>query len=87
MKWIFVLTALIICFQSYDVFAKNCEDCPANNPCVITTPKGDKCNTCEIKVHCSDSYWFQGDKKCTFLDCTVLTPIENPFEIEGEETI
>ena len=84
MKWIFIFIALFFCFQSFDVFANKCDKCPANEPCKLIVPTGDKCNTCEIKVHCSDGYWYQGEKKCTFLDCTVLTPIEEPFENEEE---
>ena len=88
MKWILVITSLLFyCFQSNELYAKSCEECPANKPCVIIAPKGDKCNTCEIKVHCSEGYWFQGDKKCTFLDCTILTLVENPFEAESEKSI
>jgi len=65
--------------------AKNCEDCSASKPCKIVVPKGDKCNTCDIKVHCSDEFWYQLDKNCTYLDCTLFTPIENPFEQESTE--
>ena len=65
--------------------AKNCEACSASKPCKIVVPKGDKCNTCDIKVHCSDEYWYQLDKSCTYLDCTLFTPIENPFEQETAE--
>ena len=66
-------------------FAKKCEDCPASKPCKIVVPKGDKYNTCDIKVHCSDEFWYQLDKKCSFLDCSLFTPIENPFEQESAE--
>jgi len=65
--------------------AKNCEDCSASKPCKIVVPKGDKCNTCDIKVHCSDEFWYQLDKSCTYLDCSLFTPIENPFEQETAE--
>ena len=88
MKWIFIFGSLMFYFSQHgEAYAKNCEECPASKPCEIIAPKGDKCNTCKIKVHCSEGYWFQGDKKCTFLDCTILTPVENPFIPETEESI
>ena len=82
-----MLLILTIIFVSHAAYAKKCEECPANKPCKIVVPKGDKCNTCDIKVHCSDEFWYQLEKKCTYLDCTLFTPIENPYEREKEEAL
>ena len=87
MKWILVTISLFLISPAAEVYAKRCDECPANSPCNVIVPKGDKCNTCEVRVHCSEDYWYQGEKKCTFLDCTILTPIENPFEQGGEEAV
>ena len=57
-------------------FPKNCEDCSAGKPCKIVVPKGDKCNTCDLKVHCSDESRYQLGKNYTYPDCTLFTPVE-----------
>lgn len=85
MKINFILLTFTFLMIPLFGIAKNCEDCSASKPCKIVIPKGDKCNTCDIKVHCSDEFWYQLDKNCTYLDCTLFTPIENPFEQENAE--
>ena len=87
MKWIFVCLTLIAGLFTVEVIAKNCDECSASTPCVIIVPKGDKCNTCEVKVHCSEDHWYQIDKNCTFLDCAVLKPIDNPYTEDTDDTI
>ena len=84
MKFIIISILALLIFPAAG-FSKNCGDCSASKPCKIVVPKGDKCNTCDIKVHCSDEFWYQLDKNCTYLDCTLFTPIENPFEQETAE--
>ena len=65
---------------------KTCEDCPAQEPCKIIVPKGDKCNTCVYEVHCSENKWYQSSNiKCSNLDCVNLIPIENPFSNDRDE--
>ena len=66
-------------------FAKKCDECPASKPCKIIIPMDDKCNTCVVRVHCSDGYWFRWKSVCTNLNCSQLNSIENPYEKELEE--
>ena len=85
MKLIIIIIDLNMLLISPPAFAKKCEECPASKPCVIVIPKGDKCNTCEVKVHCSNGYWYKSKNVCTNVDCNQLTPIENPYDKENEE--
>ena len=87
MKLILLLACINLFLYVTPAIAKTCEECPASKPCTLIIPKGDKCNTCELKVHCSDGFWYSDKKACTNIDCNQLTPIENPYEADPEKSV
>jgi hypothetical protein len=68
------------------VFAKECKECPPNNPCAYYVPAADSCNTCVGTTWCIDDKWYSNRQKlCTSMHCIKTFEIPNPFIKETEE--
>lgn len=62
------------------VFAKECKDCPPENPCGYIEPAKDGCNTCGGTTWCINNKWYSNRERiCTNLHCIKPFEIKNPF--------
>ncbi len=81
MKALIVISILLLI--TFPVSAKECSECPKDEPCGYTFPAGDGCNTCEGSTWCKDGKWFtDGLAMCTLLACVRTYKIPNPFNNE-----
>jgi len=83
-KFIFII---LICLLVSPVMAKDCIECPRDNPCPYTFPAGDGCNTCSGSIWCKDGKWYTDyiGVQCTLLACHRVYEIPNPFQKEDQK--
>ena len=75
-----LIPALFLALAASMAEAKECKDCTEGNPCTISLPAGDGCNTCAAEVWCNDETWYVGGvSSCTLLSCPKpIASIKNP---------
>jgi hypothetical protein len=75
-----LLVVLCMCLLQGTAIAKECWECPKDNPCGYSTSAGDGCNTCSGSTWCENDQWYtDGLMACTLAYCIREYIIPNPF--------
>ncbi len=80
MKKIFLIILCLCILSAIQVSAKECWECPRDNPCTYSYPAGDGCNSCSGNTYCENDRWYtDGLGWCTTLGCINTFEIKDPF--------